>query len=65
MNPKIALDNLIGKVNESQSNVKEVLSLYSHRPRSFQDTNIINNDYSKENSDFIRENIIAVESGKR
>ena len=59
MNPKIALDNLIGKVNESQSNVKEVLSLYSHRPRSFQDTNIINNDYSKENFDFIRENIIA------
>ena len=64
MNPKIAFNDLVEKVGESESNVNEVLSLYSYRPRSFQDTDIINNDYGMENSDFIKENIISVNQEK-
>ena len=64
MNPKIPFDNLIEKVNESESNVNEVLSLYSYLPRSFQDTDFINNDYSKEKFDFINQNIFAVNQEK-
>jgi hypothetical protein len=60
INPKIAFNELVEKVGESKSKVNKVLSLYSYRPRSLQDTDIIENDYNKENSDFIAENIITV-----
>ncbi|MGH9995131.1 MAG: hypothetical protein ACRD4J_07840 [Nitrososphaeraceae archaeon] len=64
INPKITFNDLAEKVAESESNVKEVLSLYSYSQRSFQDIDIIINDYSNENSDSIKENIIAVKQEK-
>ena len=60
INPKIAFDDLVEKVGEPKSRVKKVLSLYSYRPRSFQGTDTIKNDYGKKNADFIVENIITV-----
>ena len=60
INPKIAFNELVEKVDESESKVNKVLSLYSYRPRSLQDNDIIKNDYGKENSDFIAENIITI-----
>lgn len=61
--PKITFNDLVEKVGESGSIVKETLSLYSYRPGSFQDPDVIINDYDyskKKNSDFIVENIISV-----
>ena len=64
INPKISLNDLVEKVAEPEANVKEVLSLYSSSQRSLIDTDIINNDYSKENSDFIIRNIITANQEK-
>jgi hypothetical protein len=60
MNPKIAFKDLVEKVAESESNVKDVLSLHSFSRRSFQATDVVSDDYIKENSDFIIRNIILV-----
>jgi hypothetical protein len=57
--PKIMINDLVERVGESESRVNEALSLYSYRPKSFQDHDVIINDYSKENY-FIVENIIIV-----
>jgi len=61
INPKTTIGKLVEGVGESELNVKEVLSLYSYRPRSLQDTGITNKDYIEENSDFITENIIIID----
>ncbi|MGB7661921.1 MAG: hypothetical protein WBL67_04215 [Nitrososphaeraceae archaeon] len=60
INPKIAFNDLVEKVGEPKSRVKKVLSLYSYRPRSFQGTDTIKNDYGKKNADFIVKNIITM-----